>query len=79
MTRVIAEPYRMSDPFRCFISRKVEVEDCVHVVEGYEVHGRNLLFRLRRIGSGEELRVTVLELLELLERTEPRERERPPR
>lgn len=72
MTRVRAEPYRMSDPFRCFVGRKVEVENCPHVVEGYEVHGRNLLFRLRRIGSGEEHRVTMLELLELLEQPEPR-------
>ncbi|HEX7038154.1 MAG TPA: hypothetical protein VF210_20485 [Pseudomonadales bacterium] len=69
----------MSDPFRCFVGRRVEVEDWMHVVEGYEVHGRNLLFRLRRIGSGEERRVTVLELLELLERAEPGERERPRR
>jgi hypothetical protein len=68
MAAVRAEPIRSSDPFRCFVGRKVLVEQRPHVVEGYEVHGRDLLFRLRRIACGKETRVTVLELLELLER-----------
>lgn len=68
MAAVRSEPLRHSDPFRCFVGRKVLVEERPHVVEGYEVHGRDLRFRLRRLPSGQEVRVSVLELLELMER-----------
>jgi hypothetical protein len=62
-----AEPHS-SDPFRCYLGRKVSVGEHPHVVECYELHGRDLLFRLRQVGSHRERRVTVLELLDLLEK-----------
>ena len=65
--RVRVEPHS-SDPFRCYVGRLVSVEAHPHVVECYELHGCDLLFRLRQVGSGRERRVTVLELLDLLEK-----------
>jgi hypothetical protein len=59
-----------ADPFRCYVGRRVSLEACPHVVARYEVHGRDLLFRLRQVDSGNETLVSILELLQLLEREE---------
>lgn len=56
------------DPFRCYLGRTLLLGDRPHVVECHELHGRDLLFRLREVGSERERRVTVIELLDLLER-----------
>lgn len=55
------------DPFRCYVGTRVRVEGDPHVVECYEVLGRNLLFRLRGVESGREKRLSMLELLALME------------
>lgn len=57
-----------ADPFRCYLGREVSFRAGPHVVERCEVQGRNLLFRLRSLESGRDSHVTVLELLDLLER-----------
>jgi hypothetical protein len=59
------------DPFRCYLGRKLLLEDRPHVVECHELHGRNLLFRLREVGSDHERRISLLELLDLLESDGP--------
>jgi hypothetical protein len=68
MAAMRAEQIVNSDPFRCYLGRRVLRQAQPHVVAGCEVHGRNLLFRLRRQDSTGENLVTLLELLELLER-----------
>ena len=65
-----AEQTDNADPFRCYVGRRVSFEACPHVVARSEVHGRDLLFRLRQVESGNESLVSVLELLQLLEREE---------
>lgn len=56
------------NPFRCYVGRMVSVEQRPHVVECYEVQGRSLLFRLREVGSSAVTHVTVVELLDLMEK-----------
>ncbi len=56
-----------SNPFRWYVGRTVTYRDRPHVVEGSELDGRHLLFRLRPIGPGCDARVTMLELLDLVE------------
>ena len=68
MVLVKMERSGSGDPFRCYVGRMVPVEHRPHVVERYEVDERRVLFRLRPVGPGPTLRVTVLELLDLLEK-----------
>lgn len=46
----------------------VPVGHRLHVVERYDVERGQVRFRLRPVGSGPTLQVTILELLELLEK-----------
>jgi len=53
------------DPFSSYIGTTVPLRNRSFVIESHEVHGRDLLFRLRDPASGDEALLSVLELLEL--------------
>lgn len=53
------------NPFQYYIGRRISRCRRAFMVVSQEVRGRELLFRLRDLDSGEEAFVTVLELLEL--------------
>lgn len=55
------------NPFQYYIGRCVSRCRRSFMVVSQEVRGRELLFRLRELDTGEEALVTVLELLELEE------------
>jgi hypothetical protein len=53
------------NPFQYYIGRRISRCRRAFIVVSQEVRGRELLFRLRELDTGEEALVTVLELLEL--------------
>jgi len=68
MAGVRKEQPAIADPFRCYVGRVVSPGGRAHVVECHEVRGRRIEFRLREIDSGRVRRVSMLELLVLLEK-----------
>lgn len=55
------------DPFRCYAGVQVRRDRQEWVVVDHVVRDRALLFRLRQPDGGQEVLVTLLELLDLLD------------